>query len=386
MSQPSHPQLDQVFAERLQAMATTLQPGTMVTYRAALNRFLRYLQTSHPEVRQLSQIRRNPHILGWLRNLCEQDPPLANDTRGNYLVALRRVFHDLASEHRHRLRPGLLVREDIPPADQYLPRPLSPEDDQRLQHQLQKTDDLESNALLLMRATGIRIGECLNLTAGCLRHLGEDEWAIHVPLGKLHTERWVPADDRVRYLVDRILSLRHQSTPRNEPVDPCDWLLPRTRNLESSYDRVRRVLTTAAQKAGCSTIVLPHQLRHSYATEMLRAGVSLPALKELLGHKSLRMTLRYVQVTQNDLQREFHAARLKLEANRLPLPLLLSTTEPDHNAGMPAIFQSMATSRHLLEMYRRQLPDGELRHKLDRLANRLIKVTTELGRLFPAEK
>jgi site-specific recombinase XerD len=386
MSQPPRPNLDQVFAERLQAMATTLQPGTMVTYRAALNRFLRYLDTSHPEVRQLSQIRRNPHILGWLRNLCEQDPPLANDTRGNYLVALRRVFHDLASQRQHRIRPGLLVREDIPPADQYLPRPLSPEDDQRLQEQLRKTDDLESNALLLMRATGIRIGECLHLTAGCLRHLGEDEWAIHVPLGKLHTERWVPVDDGVRYLVDRILSLRRENAPPSAPVNPCDWLLPRTRNLKTAYYHIRRVLTTAAQQAGCSTPVLPHQLRHSYATEMLRAGVSFPAVKELLGHKSLRMTLRYVQVSQNDLQREFHAARHKLETNRMHLPLLLTTTEPDHNAGMPAVFQSMATSRHLLEMYRRQLPDGKLRRKLERLANRLLKVSAELKKLFPAEK
>ena len=135
-----------------------------------------------------------------------------------------------------------------------------------------------------------------------------------------------------------------------------------------------------------SSPVLPHQLRHSYATEMLRAGVSLPALKELLGHKSLRMTLRYVQVTQNDLQREFHAARLKLEANRMHLPLLLITTEPDHNAGMSAVFESMATSRHLLEMYRRQLPEGKLRRKLERLANRILKVATELKTLFPAEK
>lgn len=386
MSQPPRPNLDQVFAERLQVMATTLQPGTMVTYRAALNRFLRYLDTFHPEVRQLSQIRRNPHILGWLRNLCEQDPPLANDTRGNYLVALRRVFHDLAAQRQYRLRPELLVREDIPPADQYLPRPLSPEDDQRLQDQLRKTDDLESNALLLMRATGIRIGECLHLTAGCLRHLGEKEWAIHVPLGKLHTERWVPVDDGVRYLIDRILSLRRENAALCAPVNPCDWLLPRTRNLKTAYFRIRRVLTTAAQQAGCSTPVLPHQLRHSYATEMLRAGVSFPAVKELLGHKSLRMTLRYVQVSQNDLQREFHAARQKLEANRLYLPLLITTTEPNHNAGMSAVFESMATSRHLLEMYRRQLPEGKLRRKIERLANRLLKVTAELEALFPAEK
>jgi len=39
---------------------------------------------------------------------------------------------------------------------------------------------------------------------------------------------------------------------------------------------------------------------------MLRLGVSLPALMRLLGHKDIRMTLRYVQVTQQDLQREFH--------------------------------------------------------------------------------
>jgi len=375
-----------VFAERLQVMATTLQPGTTVTYRAALNRFLRFLHTTHPEVHQLSQLRRDPHILGWLRNLCEQNPPLANDTRGNYLVALRRLLNDLALERQHRLRPALLAREDIPPADQYLPRPLSPEDDQLLQDQLRETNTLESNALLLMRATGIRIGECLNLTAGCLRYLGENEWAIHVPLGKLHTERWVPIDEMVRHTIERILSLHRESTPPGVPVDPSDWLLPRTRKLDTCYDRIRRALTTAAQRAGCLAPVLPHQLRHSYATELLRAGVSLPALKELLGHKSLRMTLRYIQVSQNDLQKEFHAARLKIEAHRLPLPLLLATNEPDHNAGMPAVFQSMATSRHLLEMYRRQLPDEKLRRKLERLANRLTKVTAELERLFTPEK
>ena len=39
--------------------------------------------------------------------------------------------------------------------------------------------------------------------------------------------------------------------------------------------------------------------RHSYATEMLRLGVSLPALMQLLGDKEIRMTLRYVQVKHN---------------------------------------------------------------------------------------
>ena len=40
----------------------------------------------------------------------------------------------------------------------------------------------------------IRISECIDLPLDCLRQVGTDEWAFHVPLGKLHTERLVPAD------------------------------------------------------------------------------------------------------------------------------------------------------------------------------------------------
>jgi site-specific recombinase XerD len=378
------PSLDSVLAGKLLSMTTTLQPGTIVTYRAAVNRFLRFLHTSYPEVHQLSQLRRNPHLLGWLRSLCQQDPPLANETRGNYVIALRRIFQDLVAERRHRLQEGLLLREDIPPADQHLPRPLSPEDDQLLQNQLRQIDDLESNALLLMRATGIRVGECLRLTAGCLRHLGEEQWALHVPLGKLHTERWVPVDDNVRNLIDRILALRYQSSAALVSVESSEWLLPRRRNLRSSYYRIRQALKVAAQRGGCSAPVLPHQLRHTFATWMLRAGVSLPAVKQLLGHKCLTMTLRYVQVSQNDLQREFHTARLKLATPHLPLPLAAS--EPNRRTELPAVSFSLAITQHLLEMCRRQLSDGTLRLKLDRLANRLSKLSSELKSLSTSEK
>ncbi len=72
---------------------------------------------------------------------------------------------------------------------------------------------------------------------------------------------------------------------------------------------LRPYLAAAAQRARCSGPATPHRLRHTFAAGMLRLGVSLPALMQLLGHKDIRMTLRYVQVTQQDLQREFHRAR-----------------------------------------------------------------------------
>ena len=56
---------------------------------------------------------------------------------------------------------------------------------------------------------------------------------------------------------------------------------------------------------------MPHQLRHTYATEMLRAGVGFPALMKLLGHVNPEMTMRYLDVALTDLQREFQLARSK---------------------------------------------------------------------------
>src|SRR6516164_568520 len=84
-------------------------------------------------------------------------------------------------------------------------------------------------------------------------------------------------------------------------------LLPRYGGHYALYQTLRLALATAAKRAGCSSPATPHQLRHTFASEMLRLGVGLPALMQLLGHKDIRMTMRYLQVTQQDLQREFHA-------------------------------------------------------------------------------
>jgi integrase len=197
----------EMFEARVQTLATTLQPSTTGGYRGVARRFLSYLQTEFPQLLDLSELRRDPHLFGWFRRLCEQDPPLSNGTRLQYLLDLRRLLADLA-DAGHPLQPGLILSEDFPPRPEYLPRALSPEDDRLLQQELSRTNDLLSNALLLTRATGIRIGECIHLALDCLRSLGPSQWGLHVPLGKLHTERLVPVDEHVRPMVTRILTLR----------------------------------------------------------------------------------------------------------------------------------------------------------------------------------
>jgi hypothetical protein len=102
---------------------------------------------------------------------------------------------------------------------------------------------------------------------------------------------------------------------------------------------------------------------------MLRLGVSLPALMQLLGHKDIRMTLRYVQVTQQDLQREFRLARQNaVHLHHIPQLPLPQTTVP-LRADPSTIRDAISATRHLLEMFRLQLEDHNAVVNFDGLPN-----------------
>lgn len=384
MSQPKQSKLtlDQIFEAHIQTLALTLRRDTVVHYRTVARRFLGYLHSAFPQLRRLSQLRRDPHLLGWFRSMCEQNHPLCNKTRVDYLLGLRRLLDDLSAKG-HPIQPDLIRRDDFPPLPHYLPRPLPPDDDQLLQQELLRTDDLHANALLLTRATGIRIGECIDLPLDCLRQLGPDQWALHVPLGKLHTERLVPADHEVRRMVARILSLR-TLTPPAQLANSEALLLPRSGGHSALYHTLLGALHDAAKRAGCSSTATPHRLRHSFASDMVRRGVSLPALMQLLGHKDIRMTLRYVQVTQLDLQREFHSARQRAtQPHHVPVR---SIPNCPTSADLPGIRQAITATRHLLEMFRRGLTNEKTRRRLQRLDQRLLEVALQLDRIITSEK
>jgi hypothetical protein len=70
MSQPGHT-LEQIFEKQVRTLSLTLQPFTVVKYQYVARYFVGYLRETFPEVRRLSQLRRDPHMLGWFRWLCE---------------------------------------------------------------------------------------------------------------------------------------------------------------------------------------------------------------------------------------------------------------------------------------------------------------------------
>jgi integrase len=270
-------------------------------------------------------------------------------------------------------------RYNVPRVDHRLPRPLTPEQDQRIQEELRRRNDLTSNALLLLRHTGMRIGECVDLSLDCLRPLGPDQWVLLVPLGKLGTERWVPVDSVVCQIVHQLRSLRPPQAP-----DLGRLLLPRKRGRYQMIRRIRAALQEAATAAGIKARIVPHQFRHTYASEMLRAGVSLPAVVKLLGHKTPRMTLQYLEITQQDLQREYRLARSQ-PRHSAPPPSTPSSPSP-LRADLTSLINSLRTAQHVLEMFRRDVAEAYTRRLLERLAKRIVKILTEAKKLNDAPK
>jgi len=360
------------FGRAIDSLGAALHPDTVRHYRGTVRNFLTYLTVEHPEVCRLDQLCRDPHILGWLARLRSQTPALATASCINLLVQMRGVLAELARAEQKPDLAYLLRREDVPRMPQRLPRPLTAQQDELLQQEFLRRNDLGGNAFLLIRHTGMRIGECADLRCDCLRSTGPDQWAIHVPLGKLKTERMVPVDQFVCQLVQRLRFFRSLDS-----LPPDGLLLARPHTKEALVRQLRDYLHQTCHSLGLPTCIVPHQMRHTYATEMIRSGVSFPAVIKLLGHSSSDMTMLYVEIALTDLQREFHQARSQ-PRHLVPQP---KTSGVSIRLGLEGVVDSVLVVQHLLEMFRRSLSaDGPRRH-LDRLARRLTKIVADLRKL-----
>ena len=74
-----HP-LAPVFDRAVDSLGVALSLDTTRHYRGTARNFLSYLGADHPEVQRLDQLRREPHILGWMSRLHSQTPALATES------------------------------------------------------------------------------------------------------------------------------------------------------------------------------------------------------------------------------------------------------------------------------------------------------------------
>jgi len=301
-----HP-LPSLAREFIASLTPTHRPGTCSNYTKTLRRFHRWLDPRMLDPQHLT--RRD--LAPWLLALHAEG--LHPVTRYHILVRVRVYLHWLSEHRRMQTAPDELVRQsDFPKLPQYLPRPLTVEADRELQRRLRNSKKPGAWALLLMRRTGLRIGELRGLEYHCVRYDGRRP-LLKVPLGKLNNERLVPLDDDSVELIRRLQSI----APRSRP-----WLVLGARpGCPAIKGWLERILKAHSYDLPEPARITSHRLRHTYATEMLSAGMSLPGVMRLLGHRDFRMTLRYTAITPETVGDEYAKALAQLATKyRLPAP------------------------------------------------------------------
>jgi len=144
--------------------------------------------------------------------------------------------------------------------------------------------------LITCYAAGLRIGEACRL---CVADIDSQRLLLHIRDGKGGRERFTLLSPRLLAVLRRYWRLEK----------PTDWLFPGAEpGCPVSPDAVRTVFRQACAQSGLTKRCTPHSLRHSFATHLLEAGTDLVLIQTLLGHQSLRSTVRYTHVDSQRLQ------------------------------------------------------------------------------------
>jgi integrase len=295
-----------------------------------------FLGDAFPEVTSLRQLERS-HMEAFLtwnrtrtwRGRVARDRQVSANVVHRAVLSVRNFLDDITLwGWAERPRRRLVFAGDVPRLPRPLPRALAPDVDGALMASAAALEDRFARcAILLLRRAGLRIGECLDLELSCIVDYGPTGTWLRVPLSKLGTERSVPLDGETVAALDAWIAERG---PQRAHVHPktgkaVDHLFAEHGRLLGPW-RVRRGLREAAAAAGlvgpdgAALNVTPHQLRHTYATELANAGMSLQALMSLLGHVTPEMTLRYATLASPTLRASYDEAIGKLRSS---IPLLL---------------------------------------------------------------
>jgi integrase/recombinase XerD len=268
-------------------------------------------------------------LLDYVRHQLDQEPKPTPQTVNHRLTVIRCLyrFHhgqEISAGHSHFQRPyttrcpvgygrphramafGLRLKQP-----RRIIQPLSAEQVAKFWESFRTFRDLALVGLMLL--DGLRSCEILSLQ---LEDLKLADALLHV-LGKGKKQRTLPLPGEMLDVLQSYLRLERPLTNspslfvslkgrrRGQPMT--------TAGLRSLFRHHR----LSSQVAPAN----PHRFRHTFGADMVRAGISLPALQHLMGHSQIHTTMLYVQLAPLDVWREYARAvsnRARLTSPRMP--------------------------------------------------------------------
>ena len=265
-------------------------------------------------------------LLDYLKFQCGHQPPFSSSTI-NVRVgvadrALRNEFPDAPDPMAQGFQQAYLRRGPLGLGRRRLamsrlrvrvPKrhlvPLSVDEVTRFWSSFRPARDLAIVGLMLLQ--GLRSAEVLGLNEDDVL-LSEAQLRVR---GKGNKLRFLPLAPETVQLLD------HYRRLERPPVGTAALFVSLkgpARGTRMTLAGLRSLFRYHRQRTGIR-LANPHRFRHTFASDMVRAGISLPALMQLMGHADIQTTLRYVQITPQDVYREYTRAVAQLVR---PLPRL----------------------------------------------------------------
>jgi site-specific recombinase XerD len=205
-----------------------------------------------------------------------------------------------------------LVNNDILPAEillkkirlrmpEILPRAIPKEDMDKILQTITKVRD--QALILLLLHTGMRIGELLSVKVTDIV-LSERKILLHVGEKNLH--------GRIVYYSSTAEKALNEWLASRDPGR--EYLFYGYKGNDLSYVGAWMIMKEAIRKAGLEDKGYSlHSLRHTFATNMLNAGLRVEVLQQLLGHLSIDMTLRYARISNATQEESYFKAMAVIE-------------------------------------------------------------------------
>jgi integrase/recombinase XerD len=287
--------------------------NTLAAYRRDLDRYLEYLAARGVEALEDVDAVAVSGFLAYLREGDEAHPKLSAASVARAVAAVRGL-------HRFALDEGVVevdVAREVRPAapPRRLPKAIPVEDVERLLDAAGYAGTslaLRDRALLeLLYGTGARISEAVGL------HVDDLDLADNTVLftGKGGKQRRVPVGS---YAAKAVSAYLVRARPELVAAGSgSSRLFLNSRGGPLSRQSAWVVLRTAAERAGLTTDLSPHVLRHSFATHLLEGGADVRVVQELLGHASIMTTQIYTLVTVDTLREVYASAHPRARRDRV---------------------------------------------------------------------
>ena len=136
--------------------------------------------------------------------------------------------------------------------------------------------------------------EGLNLQVG---DIDSERMMVHVHRGKGAKDRYIPLPTATLHLL-RLYWVTHRHKRLLFPADSREHKDMSTATTPMSPTAVQGAIKKITKQIDFGKKVSTHTLRHSYATHLLEAGVSLKVIQKYLGHSSLQTTMIYLHLTE----------------------------------------------------------------------------------------